>query len=54
MELTDRHGRAVTAEALYDHETALSIYFSDPWGHNLEITTYDHDRARRALSRASG
>ncbi len=24
-----------------DHGTAKSIYFSDPWGNDLEITTYD-------------
>jgi hypothetical protein len=22
---------------------AFSIYFSDPWGHRLEVTTYDYD-----------
>jgi catechol 2,3-dioxygenase-like lactoylglutathione lyase family enzyme len=27
-----------------DHEISHSIYFRDPDGHNLEITTYDLDR----------
>lgn len=25
-----------------DHDKAWSLYFSDPWGHRLEVTTYDH------------
>jgi len=31
-----------------DHEISHSIYFSDPDGHNLEITTYDLEGARRS------
>jgi catechol 2,3-dioxygenase-like lactoylglutathione lyase family enzyme len=30
-----------------DHEISHSIYFSDPDGHQLEITTYDLERAGR-------
>lgn len=26
---------------IVDHEQALSMYFSDPWGHLLEVTTYE-------------
>lgn len=26
-----------------DHTLAFSVYFSDPWGNQHEITTYDHD-----------
>lgn len=28
---------------LADHHLAYSLYFSDPWGNNHEITTYDRD-----------
>jgi catechol 2,3-dioxygenase-like lactoylglutathione lyase family enzyme len=29
-----------------DHETAFSAYFADPYGHRLEVTTYDHQAVR--------
>jgi catechol 2,3-dioxygenase-like lactoylglutathione lyase family enzyme len=32
-------GIAFTAQ---DHAAALSVYFTDPDGHQLEITTYEH------------
>ena len=35
---------------LQDHDTAVSAYFADPWGHRLEVTTYDHATGRRALT----
>jgi catechol 2,3-dioxygenase-like lactoylglutathione lyase family enzyme len=31
-----------------DHETAFSAYFADPYGHRLEVTTYDHEVVRAA------
>jgi hypothetical protein len=31
----------LTAAAVVDHGQALSIYFRDPYGHRLEVTTYD-------------
>jgi catechol 2,3-dioxygenase-like lactoylglutathione lyase family enzyme len=29
-----------------DHETAFSAYFADPYGHRLEVTTYEHEVVR--------
>ncbi len=49
LALTDQRGRPVTRELAVDHDRAFSIYFSDPFGHALEITTYEHEEARRAL-----
>lgn len=34
-----------------DHDLALSVYFNDPWGHPLELTTYEADAARKLLRR---
>lgn len=33
-----------------DHEMALSAYFDDPYGHHLEVTTYEPHVARRLPS----
>jgi hypothetical protein len=32
-----------------DHDLAFSIYFCDPYGHRLEITTYEHEAVREGL-----
>jgi catechol 2,3-dioxygenase-like lactoylglutathione lyase family enzyme len=37
------------AMAAVDHERAFSIYFSDPYGNRLEVTTYDHAHVRERL-----
>ena len=47
--LNDHQGRPVTADAVVDHDLAYSIYFCDPYGHRLEITTYEYDVVREGL-----
>ncbi|MGH9371960.1 MAG: VOC family protein [Vicinamibacterales bacterium] len=47
--LTDHRDRPVTPDLAVDHGRAFSIYFVDPFGHHLEITTYDHDEVRRGI-----
>ena len=37
------------AENIQDHGKAISVYFSDPFGNLLEVTTYDHARVRKEL-----
>ena len=32
-----------------DHSQAFSVYFCDPWGHRLEVTTYEADYVRERL-----
>lgn len=49
LQLRDHRGRAVTIDSVVDHDKAYSVYFSDPYGHRLEITSYDHDALREAL-----
>lgn len=41
LNLIDHRSRPVTPDSVRDHGAASSIYFSDPWGHRLELTTYD-------------
>lgn len=43
MFITTAEGNRLTREAVVDHDKAFSIYFVDPWGHRLEITTYDYN-----------
>jgi hypothetical protein len=49
LQLRDHHERPVTIDSVVDHEKAYSIYFSDPYGHRLELTTYDCEPLRAAL-----
>ena len=49
--LTDHTGKNVSAAAVVDHGKAYSIYFSDPYGHRLEVTTYDVERIKSLLDR---
>jgi catechol 2,3-dioxygenase-like lactoylglutathione lyase family enzyme len=34
-----------------DHDLSWSLYFTDPWDHRFEITTYDYDAAAPDLGR---
>ena len=43
LELKDHRGRPVTTDLLTDHQQAYSLYFNDPFGHRLELTTYEHE-----------
>lgn len=41
LDLVDHLGKRVTDESVADHQGARSIYFCDPFGHRLELTTYE-------------
>lgn len=47
--LVGHRGEEVTGASYKDHDSAFSIYFCDPYGTPLEITTYDHEIVRMAL-----
>ena len=49
LDLTDPRGRRVTSDLVVDHGRAFSIYFSDPFGHRLELTTYDYKEISRRI-----
>jgi catechol 2,3-dioxygenase-like lactoylglutathione lyase family enzyme len=56
LHLVDARSRAVSRESVVDHQQAYSIYFNDPWTHQLEVTTYDYadtSERLRSLSRSS-
>ena len=33
-----------------DHGKAVSVYFTDPWGTPLEVTTYEYEAVKKTLS----
>lgn len=49
--LFDDRRRPVTVDSIADHQKAYSVYFCDPYGHRLEVTTYDYEATRVALAR---
>jgi catechol 2,3-dioxygenase-like lactoylglutathione lyase family enzyme len=53
-ELTDPDGRVVNPTVVVDHDMAYSIYFRDPDGNHLEVTTYDHKQVTPRLKEQFG
>jgi catechol 2,3-dioxygenase-like lactoylglutathione lyase family enzyme len=53
-DLRDRNGHRVGPEALVDHDVAWSIYFRDPDGNHLELTTYDYAEVAKKIGRGAG
>ena len=41
----------IESTRLRDHNQAISIYFDDPYGHHLEVTTYESAEVRLLLPR---
>jgi len=52
LELIDARRQPVTKQSVVDHQQAYSIYFDDPYGHQLEVTTYDYDETSASLGQA--
>ncbi len=38
------------SEHIQDHDKAFSVYFADPFGTLLEVTTYDYDAVKSSLN----
>jgi len=49
-EFLERNPDLVTKTSVVDHQQAYSIYFDDPYGHQLEVTTYEYDQTSVALA----
>ena len=50
LKVKDHRDRLVTFDSAVNHDQAYSVYFSDPYGHRLEVTTYEHRATREALA----
>jgi catechol 2,3-dioxygenase-like lactoylglutathione lyase family enzyme len=47
--LYDQHERRVRPRDVTDFGGAISVFFCDPWGHLLEVTTYDYEWVKERL-----
>ncbi|HEX4966399.1 MAG TPA: VOC family protein [Thermoanaerobaculia bacterium] len=45
----DDEGDEIRSLTPRDHHKAFSVYFNDPWGHRLEVTTYEAEHVRERL-----
>lgn len=50
LNLKSNNGHRLTRADAQDHGKAWSLYFQDPYGHRLELTTYDYQQARKSLA----
>jgi len=39
---------AVQRSEVFDHRKSFSVYFPDPYGNRLEVTTYDYEIVQAA------
>ena len=44
-------GKKITKDNVVDHEISYSIYFNDPDGNKLELTSYDYDLLYKQFSK---
>ncbi|HUF03789.1 MAG TPA: VOC family protein [Aridibacter sp.] len=49
LRLAARRGGTVTADDISDHSKSWSIYFSDPYGNPIEVTTGDYEFVKDRL-----
>lgn len=49
LALANRDGGRLRADEVVDHDKSWSIYFVDPYGHLLEVTTYEYEATGQAL-----
>ena len=48
MDIRDKSGKKLTTSSVVDHALSWSVYFVDPDGNRLEVTTYDYEFVARA------
>ncbi len=41
--------RGLAPMVVQDHTTTISAYFRDPYGHDLEVTTWEREKVRASL-----
>jgi catechol 2,3-dioxygenase-like lactoylglutathione lyase family enzyme len=51
LHLTDEGGNPIGVSDVVDHELSWSVYFCDPDGNRIELTTYDYGHVAQGLRR---
>ena len=50
INLLNKKGNAISIGDVVDHDAAYSIYFNDPDGNLMEVTSYDYDELNQAIT----
>lgn len=45
----NRKGEKLEKLKVINHDKAWSVYFTDPWGNKLEVTSYEYDEIKKRL-----
>ncbi len=53
LELYDHQERRLSRELVADHGRSFSLYFLDPYGHRLEVTTYEMEIVESGFQKKS-
>lgn len=48
--LNDHLDGLLTRDSVVDHDQSFSVYFCDPYGNQLEVTTYEYDETRHLMA----
>jgi catechol 2,3-dioxygenase-like lactoylglutathione lyase family enzyme len=51
LRLDNGNGRTIGGADVVDHDLSWSVYFSDPDGNRIELTTYDYNNVAERLAR---
>lgn len=54
IHIDGRDGKPLTASSIIDLDLCFSFGFYDPYGHELELTCYEHDEVKRNLVEGEG
>ena len=54
LKLRGLHTPSISRRSITDHDHSLAVYFTDPWGNELAVTTYDLHKVRSVIGSPLG